>query len=77
MDYKEFAEKYKPIMNKYGYELFDTHGEDYEFVKSNGQKNVWTYLSDDILVPGIRYINRLGYIVCENQWSDENETVDY
>lgn len=76
MNYKQFEKKYKPIMNKHGYELFDTHGDEFNFVKSHDQRNVWTYLSDDILVAGVHYVNRLGYIVCQNQWTDINETVE-
>jgi hypothetical protein len=47
--------------------LFDTHGEEFDFVKRQDSRTVWTLLDGDegdmYLVNGLHYVNRLGYLL--------------
>ena len=86
LKWDEWVEKYKPIKNhitKYPdpnaeFESFETYGEEWEFVKSQDPKHVWTWIDGDmssLLVAGIGWINRLSYYVCEVPWEDESQQV--
>ena len=73
--------KFKPIKNhldEYPSYMFETYGEDYEFVKSQDPKYVWTLVDGDmmsLLLAGVHYVNRLGYYVCEFPWDNELDSV--
>lgn len=68
-------EELKPIknpFNKYagfGGILFETIGEELEFIKKQNPKKIWTYIDGDnndiILVSGYQYINRIGYAITQ------------
>jgi len=86
LKWDEWVKKYKPIKNhitKYPdpnaeFETFETYGDEWEFVKSQDPKKVWTWISgdmSDLLVAGVGYVNRLAYYICEEPWEDENEQV--
>lgn len=81
--YFEWEEKYKPVKNhfkgrngSYDDMLFETYGEELEYVLAQNPKNVWTLLcpdDDNYIVAGIHHVNRQGYFITEKQWTDENE----
>ena len=29
------------------------------------------------LIPGKHWVNRLFYVICNNEWTDENEEIEY
>jgi len=70
--FDEWSDEYKPIRDGY---MFDTMGEDYDFVKSQPDSNVWTLTDESgsgtYLSNGLTHINRLGYYVTEKPWTDE------
>lgn len=77
-----FAEKFKPIKNhisKYDESLmFETFGAEFEYVKEQDFRHVWTWVDGDmssLLVPGIAYVNRLGYYVTEVPWENDLDSV--
>lgn len=77
-----WAKKFKPIKNKFSndpdYEMFETYGEEFEFVKGQDFTHVWTWVDGDmssLLVPGIAYVNRLGYYVTEVPWENDMDSV--
>ena len=76
----EWESKFKPEENHLrtnNETMFETYGEDYEYVKSIDPKYVWTHVQgdmSDLLVAGVSYVNRLSYYVCEIPWEDENDT---
>lgn len=77
-----WAEKYKPIKNKFTNDpdgtMFETYGEELEFVQTHDPKYIWTWVTGDmcdIIVAGYAYVNRFGYYVTEIPWEDENEYV--
>jgi hypothetical protein len=86
ISFDDWIKKYKPIKNKITkypdenaeYGLFETYGEELEYVLAQDPKHVWTEVQGDysmLLVAGVAYVNRLNYFVCEEPWTDDNETV--
>lgn len=85
MEYEEiqgwdaFATKYKPIKNRfrnYDSEQFETFGEEWEFVKSQDPRYVWTWIQgdmSDLIVNGIGFVNRFCYYICEEPWEEGKE----
>jgi hypothetical protein len=80
-----WVEKFKPINNhldKYATpenptKMFETYGEEVEFVQAQDPRYVWTNVQgdmSDLLVAGYAYVNRLGYYVTEIPWDDEYDT---
>ena len=49
--------------------MFETYGDEVEFVLSQPAENVWTYLDDDygntIIIAGYHLAGRIGYFVTE------------
>ena len=81
-----WVEKFKPINNhldKYATaenptKMFETYGEEVEFVQAQDPRYVWTNVQgdmSDLLVAGYHYVNRLGYYVTEVAWEDDMDTV--
>ena len=85
MKWSEWEAKYKPQVNhltKYPSSdrdyMFETYGEEYEYVKSIDPNRVWTWVEGDmssIIIAGRAFVNRMGYYVTEVPWEDENEMV--
>jgi len=85
MDINEWEEKYKPITNhlddnaSLGGVMFETYGEELEFVRAQTNKNIWTYQDGDegslIITSGFRLIDRIGYVITEVPW-EEYEVVE-
>lgn len=80
MTYEEWGNTYKPIQNftDYGFDrhLFETYGEDLEFVQAVQNERCWTLVEGDEglwIVEGRRFVNRLGYFVTMNSWSETVE----
>lgn len=75
--WNEWEAKFKPKKNhlsKYDDTMYETYGEEAEYVQSVDPKYVWTYVDGDmssLLVAGYHYVNRLGYYICEVPWEDE------
>ena len=78
----EWLETYKPKTNhidsnaSWNGTMFETYGEEVEFVQSTPDNFVWTLLEGDegqtLISNGYSFVNRLGYFVCEVPWN-ENE----
>jgi len=70
-----FEQTYRPIQNpidtnaSFNGWMFETFGEEIEYVGSQSENNVWTIVEDDegdlIICDGIHFVNRLGYVVTE------------
>jgi hypothetical protein len=86
LKWDEWVEKYKPIKNhitKYpnkdaDYDMFETYGDEQEYVYSLDEKLVWTEVQGDcsmLLLAGRHFVNRLNYYVCEIPWETGNEQV--
>lgn len=80
LDWNEFHEKFRPMVNKFGKDpdnfLFETYGDELDFVLAQDEKHVWTYLDVDfgsVVVNGFHYINRIGYYISELPWVEDDE----
>ena len=77
----EWAEKFKPIKNHLvndpDQQMFETYGEEVEFVISKVEENkVWTWADGDYcsyVSNGYHYVNRIGYYVCEVPYDEDTE----
>lgn len=69
MTFDEWVEQFKPIKNRLGdVRMFETYGEDYEFVKVQNPLCIWTYGDageGSYIVEGWHYVNRIGYYITE------------
>ena len=77
----EWANKYKPIPNKFSKHnelMYETFGEELEFVKGANNAHVWTWVQgdmSDLIVAGASFVNRLGYYITEVPWNDIDDYV--
>jgi len=79
----EWADKHKPIKNHFrthdpNEQMFETYGEEVEFITKYDPKYVWTYLQgdySDLICAGYHYVNRLGYYISEVPWENEDDYV--
>ena len=77
----EWEAKFKPKQNhlsRFECKMYETYGEEYDYIKSLDPKYVWTNVQgdmSDLLVAGVAWVNRLSYYVCEIPWEDEDDSV--
>ena len=79
----EWEAKFKPIKNHFRdpqHEeiAFETYGEEWEFVKSQDPRYVWTNIQgdmSDLIVAGFAFVNRLQYYITEIPWENEDDYV--
>jgi hypothetical protein len=86
MNVTEWEEQYRPIPNHLDSNaswqdedgvgvMFETYGEEVEFVKSQDTNCIWTYYDDGEggthVIAGWHLINRIGYFITEVPWTDE------
>ena len=76
----EWEAKFKPIKNHMvndpDQQMFETYGEEVDFVCTQDNKHVWTWIQgdmSDLIVAGYHYVNRLGYYITEIPWEDEDD----
>ena len=81
-----WTEKYLPIQNHLVTEaswdgnMFETYGNEYDYVAAQPQQNVWTWVDGDdgtYIVAGWHYVNRIGYFVTEKAWTDGDLVIAY
>jgi hypothetical protein len=79
MDFDEWCDTYKPIINHidsnasfdngYGGVMFETYGDEVDFVKSQSPENIWMYGDGDdggmYIWNGWHFVNRIGYFITE------------
>ena len=86
INFDTWFEKYKPIKNtitensSYNETMFETFGDDLDFIKSQHQNRVWTLLDCDNeeswIIPGYSWVNRIGYFITEIPWESEDIQVN-
>jgi hypothetical protein len=78
--YGAWEQTFKPIKNKISKYAddnlihFETYGEEYDFVKEQDPKTIWTEVDGDegsYIVAGYHFVNRIHYYITENPWEDE------
>jgi hypothetical protein len=80
--WKAWEDKYKPIKNHFSKDpdetMFETYGEEVEFVTKADNKYIWTWIQgdmSDLVVAGYHYVNRLGYYISSIPWENEDDYV--
>lgn len=85
MNYSEWEKAYSPIKNTlvkhapYSECMFETYGKEVEFVSAQDVHNIWTIRDESgvsIITAGMGWVNRMGYLITETPWTDENEVVE-
>lgn len=71
---------FKPVQNHISDDrgwnglMFETYGDDLQFVVAQPQNKVWTWVDSDegtVILNGYHLVNRIGYFVTEKPWSVE------
>lgn len=88
MTYEQFVKNYKPVKNHlveggaFNGTMFETYGEEFGYLRdliAEGKGNrIWTYVCEgnsEMIIPGLRFVNRVGYFVTENDLQNDNEFV--
>ena len=77
LTWSEFVNQFRPERNKSSkdpdQQMYETYGEEGEWVARFDPHYVWTYLQTDegsVTVEGYHYVNRLGYFITEVPWID-------
>ena len=75
LTFDEWCEQYKPIKNhidtnaSFDGEMFETYGEELEFVKAADEDRIWMYGDGDdggsYIWNGWHFVNRIGYFITE------------
>lgn len=81
--YATFIKRYGPIPlpgQDHPMRELDDLDVDGQSLKPDGHRYVWTLVSGDsgdrdYLVPGFAFVNRMGYVLCERPWPDEEQTL--
>lgn len=76
----EWEQKYIPKQNTFtdaGWNgtMFETYGQELDYVMSQPEQNVWTWVDGDTgtwIINGIHHVNRIGYFITENPCEIEN-----
>jgi hypothetical protein len=81
MTHEEWEEEYVPVKNhlddnaSFDGCMFETYDEEFVHVLRNADdKKVWTYVEGDeglYIIPGLHFVNRLGYLITEKPYTDE------
>ena len=57
--------------------MYEPFGEELEYIKAIPNNRVWTIIDNNegrfIILTGRHLINRVGYLVTDTEWQDENE----
>ena len=77
LTWEEFETNYRPIKNPFsadGSRMFETYGEEVEFVRKAPANTIWTYSQVDygfVTTEGYHFVNRLGYYITEVPWEED------
>ena len=81
----DWYDTYKPIKNhivgedkaSFGGHMFETYGEEVEFVKAQEENRIWTYGDGDDggthIWNGWSFVNRIGYFITEVPFPDNTD----
>jgi hypothetical protein len=70
---EEWIEKYRPEMANGAIKMYETFGEDFNFIKTVEPRRVWTLIveeNDAFIESGYRWVNRLSYFITEVPWEE-------
>jgi len=80
LDFDAWCDEYKPITNhiytnaSFDGLMFETYGEEYEFVKAQNENRIWMYGDGDdggtYIWSGWGFVNRIGYFISDKPFAD-------
>jgi hypothetical protein len=56
--------------------MYETYGNELDYVNTQLNKHVWTWVDTDegdAILSGKHWVNRIGYFITENPWTEETE----
>ena len=84
MNYETWAATFEPMDNhldssaSYSGKMFETYGDEFEFLKTIDVHRIWTLRSGEgstAITAGLGWVNRLGYFVTDKPWTDDVDDV--
>lgn len=64
-------------MCSFGGCMYETFGEELDYVRTMPNKRIWTIVDTDgddlLIIAGFHFVNRLGYLITDEEWEDEFE----
>jgi len=92
MGFEKWLEEFEPVINQFDPNaamstdagddgiMFETYGEEVDFVFNYNPDYVWTYVDSDyddhpIIVNGRWLVNRIGYFITKKAWTKETLVV--
>ena len=89
---EEWEHHFKPLVNHLdknasfndgsGGLMFETYGEEYDYVAAIGQQDpnrIWTYIDDEdgntCIINGWCFVNRIGYFITEKPYDDSIDII--
>lgn len=64
-------------MCSFGGCMYETYGEEFQYVMDQPSKRTWTIVDTDgnnlLIIAGFHIVNRLGYLITDEEWEDEYE----
>ena len=87
LTYEQFVETYAPIQNhlspgpgvSFEGTMFETFGPEIDYVRDQPTNHVWTLTEEDdslFIQAGYHYVNRLGYFITANPFTDHDLQID-
>ena len=80
LTWKEFEDRFKPIKNHFRNDpdeiMFETYGEEVDFVRAQDANRIWTYADGDYcsyVGSGYHFVNRIGYYITELPFEDDTQ----
>ena len=80
LDFDDWCDEYKPITNhidtnaSFDGLMFETYGDEYEFVKAQNENRIWMYGDGDdggtYIWSGWGFVNRIGYFISDKPFAD-------
>ena len=80
--FDDWWDEYQPIDNPFQskpsffVKMFETYGEELEFVQNQPIDKVWTELDDNSIVCGYHIVNRFGYYITAKPWTEYTQVED-
>jgi hypothetical protein len=57
--------------------MYETYGDELQYVREQPNKRTWTIVDTDgnhlLIIAGFHIVNRLGYLITNEEWEDEYE----
>jgi len=86
ISYEKFVDDFEPYTNTmsddrgYNNTMYETFSPEIDHVKAQNPEYIWTLIdgenNNSWIIPGFHFVNRLGYFITKNPWTDEDLLVN-